>query len=92
MCKKGTVLEAVIEETVYPNKGLVYHDGKRILVHEGLEGQKVRIRITCRRHGRTEAKILEILERSPRARSLLPAVRLLWWLRYLNVPYAEQLD
>ena len=92
MCKKGTVLEAVIEETVYPNKGLVYHDGKRILVHEGLEGQKVRIRITRRRHGRTEAKILEILERSPfEQEAYCRQFGSCGGCAYLNVPYAEQL-
>ncbi len=93
MCKKNAVLEVTIQETVFPNKGLVYVSGEKILVHDGLQGQKVRIKITRKRHGRTEAKILEVLEKSPLEQD--PTCQQFGscgGCTYLHLPYRKQLE
>lgn len=93
MCKKGSIIEATVQDTVFPNKGLVYAGGKKILVHGALEGQKVRIQIVKHRRGKIEAKILEVLERSPLEQE--PSCQqfgVCGGCTYLNVPYKHQLE
>ena len=93
MLKKGSIIEAPVAETVFPNKGLVYVDGKEILVHGALEGQKVKIKIVKKRRDKIEAKILEILEKSPFEQTPnCLQFGLCGGCTYLNVPYARQLE
>jgi 23S rRNA (uracil1939-C5)-methyltransferase len=93
MVKKGSELTAAITGTVFPNKGVAYVDGEKILVHDALQGQKVRIRITRKRRGKIEAKILDVLEKSPLEQE--PACTqfgLCGGCTYLNIAYENQLD
>ncbi|NMB10928.1 MAG: 23S rRNA (uracil(1939)-C(5))-methyltransferase RlmD [Firmicutes bacterium] len=93
MCKRGSVIEANVVDTIFPNKGLVYVDGKKIIVHGAIEGQKLRIQIVKKRRDRIEAKILEVLERSPLEQE--PACRqfgLCGGCTYLHIPYESQLE
>ena len=93
MCKRGSVIEANVVDTIFPNKGLVYVDGKKIIVHGAIEGQKLRIQIVKKRRNRIEAKILEVLERSPLEQE--PACRqfgLCGGCTYLHIPYESQLE
>lgn len=93
MCKKGSVIEATVVDTLFPNKGLVCVDGKEILVHGALQGQKVRIKIVKERRGRIEARILDILEKSPLEQEpTCPQFGLCGGCTYLNVPYERQLE
>ena len=93
MCKRGSIIEATVVDTVFPNKGLVYVDGKKILVHDALEGQKLRIQIVKKRRDRIEAKILEVLERSPLEQEpSCGQFGLCGGCTYLHVPYESQLE
>ena len=93
MCKKGSIIEATVVDTVFPNKGLVYANGKEILVHGALKGQRLRIQIVKHRRGRIEAKILEVLERSPLEQEpTCQQFGLCGGCTYLNVPYKHQLE
>ncbi|NMB24867.1 MAG: 23S rRNA (uracil(1939)-C(5))-methyltransferase RlmD [Firmicutes bacterium] len=93
MLRKNAVLETTIQETVFPNKGLVYINGEKILIHDGLQGQRVRIKITRKRKNRTEARILEILEPSPLEQN--PSCLQFGscgGCTYLHLPYEAQLE
>ena len=59
--KKGEIYEGIIEKVDYPNKGYVYVEGQKVLVKNGIPGQKVRFCIHKKRSGRAEGRLLEAL-------------------------------
>ena len=63
--KKGEIYEGIIEKVDFPNKGYVNIDGEKVIVKNGIPGQKVRFMINKKRSGRAEGKLLEVLEKSP---------------------------
>ena len=82
--KKGDMFEAVVETIDFPNKGMLHVDGERIIVKNAIPGQKVRFVVNKKRKGKCEARLLEVLEKSPLEtnRRCLPAF---WSLRRLPV-------
>ena len=62
--KKGMVLEGIVEKTEFPNKGIVFCEGEKVIIKNGLEGQKIRFSVTKKRKGKAEGRLLEVLERS----------------------------
>ena len=63
--KKGEIYEGIIEKVNFPNKGYVNIDGEKVIVKNGIPGQKVRFMINKKRSGRAEGRLLEVLEKSP---------------------------
>ena len=63
--KKGEIYEGIIEKVDFPNKGYVHIDGEKVIVKNGIPGQKVRFMINKKRSGRSEGRLLEVLEDSP---------------------------
>ena len=63
--KKGEIYEGVIEKVEFPNKGFVWVDDQKVIVKNGIPGQKVRFMINKKRSGRAEGRLLEVLEKSP---------------------------
>lgn len=65
--KKGQVYEGIIEKVEFPNKGYVTVDGedKKVIVKNGIPGQKIRFCINKMRKGKAEGRLLEVLEKSP---------------------------
>ena len=63
--KKGEIYEGIIEKVDFPNKGYVNIDGEKVIVKNGIPGQKVRFMINKKRSGRAEGRLLEVLEKSP---------------------------
>lgn len=63
--KKGEIYEGIIEKVDFPNKGCVFVDGQKVIVKNGIPGQKIRFMIIKKRSGRAEGRLLEVLEKSP---------------------------
>lgn len=65
--KKGQVYEGFIEKVEFPNKGIVSVEGeeKKVIVKNGIPGQKVRFAVNKLRKGKAEGRLLEVLEKSP---------------------------
>ena len=65
--KKGQVFEGIIERVDFPNKGIVSLPGeeKKVIVKNGMPGQKVRFVINKFKQGSPEGRLLEVLEKSP---------------------------
>ena len=63
--KKGEIYEGIIEKVDFPNKGYVCIDDQKVLIKNGIPGQKVRFMIQKKRSGRAQGRILEVLEKSP---------------------------
>lgn len=65
MVKKNDNIEFTIDRVDFPNKGRALYNGETVKFKGGIEGQKVSARVSRRRKGVIEAKILEVIERSP---------------------------
>ncbi|MCI8292188.1 MAG: 23S rRNA (uracil(1939)-C(5))-methyltransferase RlmD [Hespellia sp.] len=65
--KKGQVLEGVILSVAFPNKGYVAVEGeeKKVIVKNGIPGQRIRFVVNKCRRGQFEGRLLEVLEPSP---------------------------
>ncbi len=63
--KKGEICEAAVLRTEFPNKGMAVVEDRKLLLKNGLEGQRVRLMITKKKRDRMEGRILEVLEKSP---------------------------
>ncbi|MBU5427003.1 23S rRNA (uracil(1939)-C(5))-methyltransferase RlmD [Tissierella pigra] len=65
MVKKKELIEFEIKEVGFPNKGRGEFEGHNIKFKGGIEGQKVEARVSRKRKGYIEAKIVNIVEKSP---------------------------
>ena len=65
--KKGQVYEGVIESVEFPNKGIVNvsQEDRRVIVKNGVPGQKVRFSVNKVKKGKAEGRILEVIEKAP---------------------------
>ena len=91
--KKGEIYEGIIEKVEFPNKGHLYVGEQKVIVKNGIPGQKVKILINKKRSGRAEGRLLEVLEKSPLETrepvcSIFPECG---GCMYQTMPYEEQL-
>lgn len=65
--KKGQLYEGKIEKIEFPNKGIVTVEGeeKKVIVKNGIPGQKIRFAVNKMRKGKVEGRLLEVIEKSP---------------------------
>ena len=90
--KKSTEFVGVVSKVVFPNKGIVEVDGHRVTVKNTLPGQKVRAVVNKKRRDRIEARLLEVVEKSPLEISAPCAVfGVCGGCLYQSLPYKEQL-
>lgn len=62
--KKGTEYEGVVNRIDFPNKGIVLIDEEKVAVKNALPGQKIRFVVNKARKGKSEGRLLEVLEPS----------------------------
>ena len=92
--KKGQVLEGIVQEVIFPNKGIVTSEGedRTVIVKNALPGQKVRFSVNKLRKGKAEGRILEVLEKAPdEIESCCPHFADCGGCTYQNLPYESQL-
>ena len=63
--KKGEIYEGIIEKIEFPNKGCIQVDDQKVIVKNGIPGQKVKFVIQKKRSGKVQGRLLEVLEKSP---------------------------
>lgn len=65
--KKGQLYEGFIEKVEFPNKGIVSVEGeeKKVIVKNGIPGQKIRFAVNKMRKGKAEGRLLEVFQKSP---------------------------
>lgn len=102
--KKGGQYEGIIEKVEFPNKGIMWieepaaEDGQetvreKVIIKNGIPGQKLSIVITKRRKGKNEGLVLEVLEKSPLETVKEPCCHfgVCGGCLYQSIPYEEQL-
>ena len=91
--KKGDLFEGIVDVIEFPNKGIVTVDGERIVVKNALPGQKIQGVLTKKRKGKSEGRLLTILELSPveRPGEACEHFGICGGCVYQSLPYEEQL-
>lgn len=59
--KKREIIEGVIKDYDFPNKGSFEQDGKKVIVKGALPGQKVSCMVSKVRKDKAEARLLDVL-------------------------------
>ena len=91
--KKGEIWEGTVEEMDFPNKGILWIEGEKVIVKHALPGQKIRLVIQKKRGGKAEGRLLEVLEPSPLEyqEEICPHFGVCGGCLYQSLPYEEQL-
>ena len=92
--KKGQILEGLIEKVEFPNKAIAAVPGedKKIVVKNGIMGQKVRISVNKVKKEIAEGRLIEVLEPAPvEIKSACPHFGQCGGCSYQNLPYEEQI-
>lgn len=92
--KKGQVYEGVIEYVDFPNKGIVFCEGEKVTIKNGIPGQKVSFSVNKVRSGKAEGRLLEVVEKSPieTAENVCEHFGICGGCYYQSVPYEKQLE
>ncbi len=91
--KKNEIIETIIEDMKFPNKGISRIDGKKVIIKNGIKGQRVKVRITKNRREQAEGTVVEIVEKSPMEKPpLCEHFGICGGCTYQTLPYKEQLD
>ena len=91
--KKGQVYEGVVERVDFPNKGIVKVEEETCVVKNSLPGQKIRFGVNKVRKGKAEARLLEVLEKSPlETGNPCSHFGVCGGCTYLSLPYDTQLE
>ena len=93
--KKGQVVEGIVKEIQFPNKGMVEVEGeeRKVIIKNVLPGQKVRVSVNKIRKGKAEGRLLEVLEKSQEEiESACPHFQDCGGCTYQNLPYEKQLE
>lgn len=88
---KSEVMELTIEDLIFPGKSWAMAGEKKIIIKNGLPGQRVLVRMKKTRK-KYEAQILEVLEKAPNEiETPCEAFSKCGGCTYQNLPYNEQL-
>ena len=93
--KKGQVYEGVIESVEFPNKGIVNvsQEDRRVIVKNGVPGQKVRFSVNKVKKGKAEGRLLEVIEKAPQEiEPACPHFGQCGGCTYQNLPYEKQVE
>ncbi len=93
--KKGQIVEGIVKEIQFPNKGIVVieNEEKTVTVKDVIEGQKVSVSVNKVRKGKAEGRLLEVIEKSPlEIEPLCPHFSDCGGCTYQNLPYEKQLE
>lgn len=91
--KKGKEYIGTVSRIDFPNKGIVQIEDEKVSVKEAIEGQRVRFVVTKARKGKSEGRLLEVIEKST-LETEEPECRhfgLCGGCTYQTVPYQAQL-
>ena len=92
--KKGQIVEGIIEQVDFPNKGVLRtEEGAQVIVKNSIPGQRVRASVNKVRKGKSEGRLLEVLEKAPQELAEPGCVHFgeCGGCTYQNLPYEEQL-
>lgn len=91
--KKGDEYEVVVESTEFPMCGIAHIDGYKTYIKNALPDEKLSVRITKKRKNHVDAKIIEVIEKSPnKIEAICPHFGICGGCSNLDVTYDFQLS
>ena len=63
--KKGQIYEGIVSSVEFPNKGIVECEGTKVRIKNCIPGQRISFAVNKVRSGKSEGRLLEVLEKSP---------------------------
>ena len=63
--KKNDILDITIEAVQFPNKGIAYVEDTKVIVKNTLPGQRVQVRVSKKRQGGVEGRLLSVIAPAP---------------------------
>lgn len=63
--KKGSEHIGEVAEVIFPNKGVVKIEEEKVIIKNTIPGQKLRFVVTKSRKGKSEGRLIEVVEKSP---------------------------
>lgn len=90
--KKGQVYEGYVERVDFPNRGIVTCDAGEAVVKNVIPEQRVSFRVSKKRSGKAEGRLLEVVEKAPYEQTApCPHFEECGGCSYQSVPYEKQL-
>jgi len=91
--KKGEIYTGIVERVDFPNKGVLHIEDEKVAVKHVLPGQTVEVVITKQRKGKCEARLLNVVSKSPAEvpEAACPHTADCGGCSYQTLPYEEQL-
>lgn len=91
--KKGEIVTGIVEKIIFPNKGVISVEDKKVIVKNVTPGQKLSVLVTKIRKGKGEGRVVEVLEKAPQELETPACVHFgnCGGCVYQNLPYEEQL-
>ena len=62
--KKGDILEGMVEDYAFPNKGILTCEDRKVTVKDAFPGEKIQYQVTKKKAGKAEGTLLAVLEKS----------------------------
>ncbi len=92
--KKGQEYVGKVERVDFPNKGIVVVDGERAVVKNSITGQTVRFVVNKVRRGKSEGRLLEVIEKSELETVTAPCehFRVCGGCTYQTLPYETEIN
>ncbi len=90
--KKNKTYIGVIEKTIFGGKGIITIEGFKVLIKNGIEGQKIKYLVTKKKKKYAEGRIEEIIQHSPLEIHQSEQKNMLPGCAYQNISYDNQLN
>ncbi len=93
--KKKEIYEGIVEDILFPNKGIVRVDGfdGKVVVKGVIPGEKISFRVSKIKNHMAEGTLVDILEKSPdEIESLCPHYSVCGGCSYQNLSYENQIE
>ncbi|MFZ7134046.1 MAG: 23S rRNA (uracil(1939)-C(5))-methyltransferase RlmD [Eubacteriales bacterium] len=65
MVKKGELIEIIVNDIQFPNKGMAYIDNKTVIINNSLPGQRLLVKIKRKRKDKMDAIIINKIQNAP---------------------------
>ena len=93
LMKKGQVYEGLVDHVDFPNKGIVKIGEDSCVIKNSLPGQNIQFVVNKVRKGKAEARLLEVLNKSPQEiEAPCSHFGFCGGCTYLSLPYNTQLE
>ena len=91
--KKGQIYTGIVERMEFPNRGIIYIEGEKAIVKNGLPGQEITFVVNKKRNGRCEGRVLKVERESPleTAKNRCPHFGVCGGCLMQSIPYSDQL-